>query len=366
MVRVNGLMYPQPNIWIMTGASGPGIAQVIDATGEKFAWTGQVRFYDGDTSKSINKFHFNPATVTSAGGSGMTLSLQDMDTATGNPPRPDGTADQSCSFLLSTLTTNTWFTSPAFTPNRTVSRGDWLAVVIEYDGSGRLGSDALNFAHNPISNGIVAIPGTGDMALFQSGFWSSNFSGGAWGQPQCALEFSDGTFGSIGNSLPHAFFSGDNFNTSTASDEYAMHFQVPFDCTADGAWIQLGGGGPGNNRGQTIDLYGPGEGSTTSLLTAPVNLDSEFTWAASPSLRCDVTFPNEVTLTRNTTYYLSCKATTIGNVSNSRFSMYTPASGYMDGTALMYQSRRKGGAWTDNTGLRPNMGVRICKIDDGA
>lgn len=360
MTRVNGLYYPQPHIYLMTGFAGPGVNQVIDATGEKMAWVGQVRWFDGDNTKAIRKFHFAPRTVVSAGGSVMQCSLQDVDLTTGNPARPDGVVDQSCTFSLSTVPSDSWFTCPAFDSDRTVSRGDWVTVVIEYDSGGRLGADALNFHHSPITNG-PSIPGIGSMVLFQSGFWSTNFSGGAWGQSMCALEFSDGTFGCIGNSTPNAFSSGTNYNTSTTFDEYAMRFQMPFDCTIDGALMAIGSGGPGSNRGVTLNLYD----ASFNVLAGPILLDSEFSTSVLSS-RFDIGFP-EVALTKNTTYYMASKANTTGNVGISRQSMITvPMADAMEGGNQFYLASRKGGAWTHDTSLRPFFSFRISKIGNGS
>lgn len=346
MVRVNGMMYPGPSTWTPSSFT---TAAVIDATGEKYAWIGQVRWFDGSASKNLRKFHFFPATVVSAGGSGMTLSIQNVS-ATGNPPQPDGVADQSVNFNINTLTTSTWFVSPALGADRTVSPGDLIAVVLEFDGGGVLGADAVNI-NRASANGSV-IPIWGGASLFSGAAWT-----GQGTQSACMLEFSDGTFGQLGNSMPLSNFAATNYNTGSAADEFALRFQVPFDCYVDGCYVVANQQAAGRNI--SVNLY---DGST-NLLTS-LTIDAEYSVLALN--RYDVNFPAEVALSRNQTYYLSVKALSASNISVQQFSLQSSSYlGSIDGGAELYQATRKGGAWSTDQTVRPNFGIRISQIGDG-
>lgn len=352
MVRVKGMAFPGANTFV-SGGVGLGAVSTIDATGEKLCWWGPVRWFDGSSSKQLRKFHFYPATVVSAGGSGLTMSIQDIST-TGNPPQPDGTQDQTCNFNINTITTSTWFVSPALGSDRTVNHGDLIAVVLEFDGGGRLGSDSLSINHGTINTGGLNPPGSWGGDIFFNG---ASWGGGVSSITMCQLEFSDGTFGQLGTSLPITNYSSTNFNTGSAADEFALRFQVPFDCVADGCWAVFNQQAAGRNV--SVNLY-----RDTTLLTS-IMIDAELTTLTN--VRYDISFPAEVALTRGNTYYLAVQGLSASNVSVAQFTMASTAYlAAMEGGPEFYQATRKGGAWTTDQNTVPNFGIRISQVDDGS
>lgn len=344
------------DIWVppypLATISNPTSA-VIDATGEKVAYIGQVHIPDG-VSRSIQRVQFMFGSVTKAGGSGLTASLQDVDFANGPPFQPDGTQDQTVAIANgdATFATNTWHRSGTLSSNRSVADGDWLAFVVEFDGSGRLGSDsaaiAFMFNSNPPS----------------SNFGVSHYTG-SWAQVSATinlvLEFSDGTFGTLLGSFPQAVTGVTvAFNSGSAADEIGMEFVAPFTGTINGAWalFQIASGADAE-----LVLYS----GTTALATAV--LDANVIRQTTASNRTYVSFGSEVPVTQGQTYRLILKPTT-GNGVTLLFQTLAHAdhrSVLPFGAGYDYVTRVDGGAFAaPDTTRRPVMGVRYNKLTVGS
>jgi hypothetical protein len=322
----------------------------IDATGEKFAWIG--KFWNKDrTSKDIRKVHFRAGTVTSAGGSGLTLSLQNVDTATGPPYQPDGTQDQTAAIALNTISSNSWVTSGNLSADRTVAFGELFAAVIEYDGGGRLGADALNLTNLQLVNAVYQGMTNGCSLL--SGTWAAISV-----IPNIIFEDSSGGFGTFEHAWPASATNATTFNTGSTPDERALEFSFPFPCKVDGAWAYVLAAA---NAEFDMILY---EG-TSALATVSADLNTISSAAAPRIATC--TFAPQ-TLAANTTYRLAIKPTTANNVTLYDFDVN--AAGHFDahagGQALRFAGRADAGAWdAATTTKRPYAGLRISALDDG-
>jgi len=325
---------------------------VIDATGEKVAFIGHV-FNKDRTSKDITKIGFRPGTVVSAGGSGITLSLQNVDTTAGPPGRPDGTQDQTVGFLLSALTSSTYYHSAALSANRTVAFGELVAVVFEYDVSGRLGADSLQ-----ISGMTQQFTGS------PIGPITSLYAGAAWSLqtmlPNVVFEFTDGTFGTLKGSYP---VSGSatisDWKSDSTPDERALRFQVAHKCKIDGGWISAYAA-----TGCNFDvvLYN----GTTQM--ASVSIDQNIMGAVGISY-LTFAFDAEYELLPGNTYYLSMKPTTVTsgvNLAHISVNANGHFQAHQGGVEFYAASRTDAGAWTDVTTNRPVMGICISSVDDGA
>jgi len=125
---------------------------LIDATGEMAAFCGRVWFSARSGTKNLSRVGFRFGAVTKSGGSGLTVSLQDVTLSAGPPMQPDGTQDQTVAIANgnASFASNTWIRTGTFSASRTVTYGDLLAVNVEYDGGGRTNPDSV------IVNTIVA------------------------------------------------------------------------------------------------------------------------------------------------------------------------------------------------------------------
>lgn len=330
-------------------------AAIVDATGEKMAFIGQVWNADRAT-KNITKVGFRFASVTKAGGSGLTLSLQDVDLTTGPAPRPDGTQDQTYAIANgnASFASNTWLQSGALSATRTVAFGEWVAIVIEFDGGGRLGADVaqINFLNPQRAN-------HGSLVSQFTSSWSS-----LTGTPLCVLEFDDGTFGRLDGGAPiTAFGNTTAYAANNTPDEYALEFTVGANCKIDGCWLEM----LTSTTSADFDvvLYDGTSAMVTKSFDA--NAHQVTTAGVRPML---VTFA-EQTLAPGNTYRLALKPTgTFTDTVALRYfdvqsASYLAAMGGPDLTAALV-SRTDAGAWSAKTTTRrPLIALRLSAIDVG-
>lgn len=229
----------------------------LDATGEKSCFTGQF-FHPSRGSVNITKVHLYTAAVTSAGGSKLDVSLQDTGGASGLAP--DNNKDQVCNIALSAVTNGGW---TAFTLGsaRTISHDAMLAVVIEYDSGGRLGSDTIRIAgHNTVSPGIGNGGAYGyDLAV---GSWTMSASG----VPVAYFECDDGSWGTFRDGCKGLNTGGQTFNASSTYTEWGQRFRVPAPCYCDGFLCQFQNFQVSGSDGTWYLREG-----TTELANCPIN-----------------------------------------------------------------------------------------------
>lgn len=328
-----------------------GATLLIDATGEKVAMMGRVWNKDRVT-KNITRVGFRFATIVKAGGSGLTVSLQDVSLAT-SPLQPDEVQDQTVAIANGDagFASTVWYRTGAFNAVRTVAFGELLAVVIEYDGGGRLGADsviigAITTAATSLRNNI------GSAGLKTGGTWA--------GQnliQNVALEFDDGTFGTLFDSYPALSANTTAFNTGSAADEFALEFTVPAPMKVDGAWAELL---LAASASVDLVLYD----GTTALVTVSTDFHAIATSGSTRLLR--VPFA-EQTLVPGTTYRLSVKPTTANNVTIYDFTMSDAnhLQAWPLGTSAYLATRVDAGAWTPLTTRRPLIGLYLSAVSDG-
>lgn len=330
---------------------------VIDAAGEKVAMMGHVWTPDR-TAKSITKIHFRFNTVVKSGGSGLRVSLQNV-LANTNGPVPDETQDEYADIANgnASFVSNGWMTTGALSANRSVSPGDLLAVVIEFDPTGWITPDSVQIAC-PTVTGPAARYSLPSTAIKTGGSWGL----GSSTRPNVLFEFSDGTFGTFAGADVCSDLNSHAIKQDTAgSDEYAMRFSFPVAVTVDGCFVRV------NPSATTADfnivLY---DSVDTELANISVdgairNLDYK------PMF---LQFPSEVNLTANAVYRLSCRP----NQTTSTVTVYTKDVNtanhmvvHQGGTSIYSSTRLNLGTWTDTTTRRLHgFGLSISAIDAGS
>lgn len=332
-------------------------SMLIDATGEKAAFVGPVWFADRTSTKAIRKVGFSFGTVTKAGGSGLTVSLQNASASSGPPFQPDETQDQTVAIANGDagFTSNAWYQTGNLSADRTVNFGEFVAVVIEYDGSGRLSSDAVN------------IRGIGSSASGPFHFANTVLkTGGSWAAqiiiPNVILEFSDGSFGTLGGAFPLSACTFQSYAANTAgTDEYALAFRFPGPVTLEGCggiWFHDSG------SDAEVILYS----GTTAERTVVVD-STQGTAAAGSGRAAQILFSSSYALSANTTYYLALRPTTNNNV--NLFYHDVSAAGHfashIGGTDWTIIGRLNQGSWgAATTTRRPFMWPILAGIADDA
>lgn len=358
-VPTQGLWVPSPS----SLANGFSAAAVLNATGQKVAHCGPMWNKDR-AAKNVSKVGiFFGASITKAGGSALTLSLQDVDLATGPPIRPDEIQDQTCAIPNTSIAANTWLQC-TLSASRTVQFGEMLAVVIEFDGSGRLGSDSILIG-SFLSFDFYGIPNGNNASVLKSG--------GAWGvlggsgrTPIVVLEFDDGTFGTIGFGQPISnIVNGSSYHVNSVSfDEMANEFSVPFACKCDGAWASVTCVAAGSNF--EFRLY-----DASNNLIASQSVDGNVAGSV-PNANFNifaVDWP-DVTLTPGQTYRLAIAPTTTNTIQVNYVEVANAAywQALRGGLAsCSYTQRVNAGAWAPATTTRRlSAGIRISALSDSA
>lgn len=332
-----------------TGISATNLT--IDAANEKIAFCGFV-WTPGAVSKSIRNVGIRTgSTITKSGGSGLTVSLQDISTSAGVPIQPDGTQDQTVAINNASIpAVSTWYVTGNLSADRSVSHGDPLCVVTEFDGSGWQASDVITLSG-------LAFDSTNPTGLATT----TTFASAAWGafnrQPLLFFVFSDGTYGTLDGALPVGPSAATSYASNTAgADEYALQFVAPFTGYVDG--VQYSGNGSGDFE---IVMYS----GTTALTTKAM----EANWyggmqAGKPTF---IAFP-KTNVTAGSTYYVSIKPTTTTALTLVSWPVANAA--YLDalpqGQTWHRAKRLDAGSWTAETTERPAIFVRLTQSGGGS
>jgi hypothetical protein len=343
-------------VFTWTDAPGAGGLLLIDATGEKIAVGGRF-WHKSRGTRTVTRLGWRFGSVTKAGGSGLTASLQDLLKSSGTGMIPDETQDQTVAVANgdAAFASNTWYRSGTLSGGgRTLAFGEEVAFVLEYDGSGRLGSDSVvmstmgaQVAHNVLCNPVLK-------------------TGGSWARqgqiPNLVLECDDGSFGTIMGCVPWSAFNTHAYKQDTGgADEYAAVIRCPFPCKVDAAWAMV------NKAALTSDYDIVLYDGTSAITGGTISVDGNL-YANAWNLVA-LPFSQEIELEANHDYYLALKPTqTTSNITAYSFDVDDP--GHFDcwpgGSDNIYTTRLDGGSWAASTATRRLMaGVCVSSVADG-
>lgn len=334
-------------------------ALVIDATGEKVGFSGRVWFAARTGTKAIRKIGFRFGAVTKAGGSGLTVSLQDptgvTGAGTGGPMVPDETQDQTVAVANgdAAFAANTWYQTGDLSADRTVSFGDKLSICWEYDGGGRLGADTVTIAGLGATQSGHA---HSCVAALKTASWAV-----AAVVPNVILEFSDGTFGTLMGAFPCSAISSIAYNSGSAADEIALEMTWPGPLKIDG----VGGIWTPSAAGADFDVVV--YDGTSAMSNGTVAVDGDDATGAAQRFGY-AQLPGMVTLAANTTYRIALKP----NATNITLVYFEVAAAghfqaHVGGEAWAYTTRVDAGSWAAaTTTRRPFLWPYVCAMDDGA
>lgn len=317
----------------------------IDADGEKVAFIFQV-----PKTGTLGKFGFLLDTVTT--GDTLKVSFQDVDVTSGEP---DGVADQYRTVVVADGDDQAWKLTGLVTSDgtdggtkRSVTRGDWLAVVIEYNSyvAGnmqiRAGSASANDTFNNQQHPLLYIAS-----------WTKQNS-----LPVLALLYDDDSLAFMENVVPASLLSvTSSLSTFSTPDEVGLYFSNPIPCEVNGAWVAAD-----IDADAQLLLY-DSDGSSV-LATGTFDTNIRRGGGVGNAL---ARFSSEVTLAKDTNYRLILKPTTTTSVS-IRYWEVDVASYFgqaVGGTAWHWTSRTDAGSWTEITTRRPYMGLSVSALDDG-
>jgi hypothetical protein len=322
-------------------------SMLLDAATEKAAFI--IRVPKDGTLDSVG---FLLGTVTQAPTNGLKISFQDVSLANGDP---DGSVDQYA-VVTAGLVSNAWIdvgatgymgsTGTGSGTKRTILQGDYLAVVIEYQSFNA--GDSLNIRNFAPK-------------LWWAGNAYSDLYTGTWAKanaPVLSLKYDDGSYAFMPNVVPYSTASYSAINTGTTPDEIALKFKLPYSAKINGLWFY------GTlAAGSSVDLILYAADGSTVLASA--SLDGDVVAGVMRMFWVPIA---EITLTKDTFYYIAFKPTTTTSINLYWFTVFAAAIfDQLDLNQNAYWSQRTdAGAWTDTTTRRPFLGATISALDDGA
>ena len=354
----------------------PSGSTTLDATGEKVACIGRISIAGKATGKTLDtsgsssiKFCVGSSPAFDNVASVFTVGFQGVDKTTGFPVRPDGTWGARAVITTvanSTPTLTTTANSHAVAPtlgSTTLNHGDEVAFVMEMTTRAGTDSVAPQIAGLAVASG-VQYPAT---VTNVSGAWVG-VTTALFGGLSFEVTFSDGTIGTIDSCVPGVV----NILTwadATNPDEHGLVFQVPFACTVDALYFPLRIVDATSDL--QFDLTSTPLGTPASLIGGPIAMTAENLAVAASENTLIYSLASEVSLSANTDYCLSVKATGAGNIRFAQLLMISAASRIFAGPAgtTMAATTRNGGsgafAAVTTTTINP-MSVRISSITAGS
>ena len=265
-----------------------------NATGDKVAILGQICWPDGG-SHDITTVGFRTGSITSAGGSSMDMSLQDVLTSAGPPYRPDETKDQSVTFNINTLSSNTWSTLNLST-NRTIAHGAMVAVVFEWT-TVRVGSDIFIMSCTSLNSGIGNYGAVTKTTLT----WTI-----VNGMPNVVFTATDGVKGSFFQTFPYAAIGNVAYHVTNSPDEYALSMLYPMSVRLSGVRMMLTTTNTSSNF--EVCIY---DHNSVAVMVMPIDAN---TLSTAADKWFTVMFPAPIELWANTLYRMSVRPTTTNSV----------------------------------------------------
>lgn len=298
----------------------------MDAAGEKVAAVVQI-----PKTGNIAKFYARIGTVTTA--QALKGSVQSLD-ATMNA---DGTPIQSGTHA--SPASNTWATF-TFGSVYAATKGDWKAFVVEWNAT----AGNLNILADSFPRHQNVYP-----ELFTTAWAKQGRS------PIVILEYDDGSIEFVLAAIPGVTTSTD-FAQNSSPDENALRFQSSVPMTVAGITFAGRLSGPCD-----LVLYD----GTTSL--ASVSLDNDGNSGAGDAVFSGM-FASPQALLANTVYRAAVRPTSNTNV--RLFYFDANANGWLDqydgGKEFYWSQRTNDGAWSDTTTRRPQIGLVLSGLSDGA
>ena len=302
-------------------------------------------------TKTLQNLHVMPGAVTKTGGTDLRIGIQAASTTTGPPIQPDGSWAASGNAYATvtdgSITANTWLRSGTVGGTLSVANGDVICLVVEPENYA--GSDSFALRGTNAKINYTSIP-----VSYNGSSWS--FPGGT-GVLFHLLEFTDGTFGSIGIGVPlNVIGTPVSLNTGSTPDEIALKVQPSVTMQVVGMCSE----NPYSTSTGDFDwvLY-----NGTTQMTSVSN-DVNRLFSTSNSSYICAYFSSAQTLTAGGTYYAALKPTTANNISIKYNGVADAAywAVYGGGTGMNYSSRADAGSWSDTTTRRPTFWLLVSGV----
>lgn len=280
-------------------------------------------------SGTISSVSFRLGAITKGATTELLVSLQDVDAANGPPGRPDGTVDQSGTISTANIVSNTYVTATLGT-NRTVTVGDLLAVVVEFN------------TFNAGDSVPISSFGAASQNVIHSLVGLSHFNGTTWtlsgtSMPIVGLGYTDATVNSLLGAMPLTSVTSNTFNNTSTPDERGIRWVPAYTQVVAGLWAMTIPAGD-----YDLVLYDSGG---TEIASAACDANTVRVSALRPQERY---FASPVTVTAGSTYYLTVRPSSATNMTTYTIGLNAAADreAWPLGTEADGVTRKSAGTWT--------------------
>ena len=310
---------------------------LLDSDSEKVA-----AIFVAPKSGTIANLHFRTGAMASSGNVECRLEIPDTN---GDPSGTLWATGTNTTINIPTADANS-FKTASLTSGAVVTKGDILAFVVQRNtGETFIGNVAASI--NNMSGAAQA--------------YVDHFTG-AWAKtrqaPVVVVRYSDDSLAPVTGAVPWLNTQAVSLNSTSAPDERAVIFQIPFPARATGYWCYA----DWNVADFNINLY-DSDGTTVLLSDA---VDGSFRVGGVQQLCCG-RFAGVANLLANTNYRLSLMPTTGANIFVSEALLQSASHmDQMDGGQNVHLSvRSDAGGWTQTTTTRPLTGLIFDAFDSG-
>ena len=310
-------------------------------------------------SGTLTGVEFRTGIVSTAGAT-FQIQIEGIDAATGNPDGVAKYTNANGTVVVGTADDNVW---KAVAINGgtgvTTVKGDLIAIVLSVS-TGT--PNTVIIAGMPQGNAAGWVYGDMPYVVQDTAAAWARFTGSVtW----CVVLNFGGTYyqvagGAVGQSI--------TANAIGNGAERGMRFTVPFTMRVSGFRARL------HNIAATGDFRARLYSGTTTVLAESINsttdIDGDVVLSATQDNYYDIMFSSSVTLSANTTYYVTIWQKTAAAVAINEVTV--DVAGHMNalggGSNWYLCNRASGGtgAWTETTTVRPDMYLWCDGFDDGA
>jgi hypothetical protein len=286
----------------LTDGAAPAFSTTaLDALNEYVDFVGQVVWDSYAGTKTIDTtgssaIVFRTGTVTTWTTATLTISIQDVGGTTGNPPRGDGGADVSTTFIAGTdaLASNTVYTKAFTAGTKNIASGTLVAIRFQLTAhtTANIQIASKNGARSSFPIVVDAIPTAAIKAAI----------------PNVMLIASDGTVGWLQNAGFVNTLTTRSIDSGANPDEYGNVFQLPFDAEICGLQ-HFTRGVTATGAGVLFSLY---TNMATPATQTSYTLDPHHwpgTTAATSYWVHTLMFPSAITIPANTDFALLMRPT---------------------------------------------------------
>lgn len=314
-----------------------GQVATLDAADEKAAV-----IFQAPKTGTIDRVGFRTATVTT--GETVDVRLETVD-GNGNPSGTLVGANTNGSQII-LLTDDNIFFEVTLTAGASVTRGDWLAIVVVMPS---------------VTTGNLQISRTNAARLRP---YVAQFAAAAWSRSGFeaigSIRYNDATYGNVPGLFPvGSSLATESFQSGTNPDERGNKITVPFPCEIVGAWFRSNSGTLGDF---TLKLYDSG----TTVLES-IAVDGDISGSVN-GVEDTILFDTEVTLAAGDVVRLTKLATTA--TTTGLVALVAPtgmAAALPGGGQMVYTTRNdSGGAWSDTADKVAGIGLIVSALSDGA